>query len=173
MSTVNSLFTRKEWDRLPEGYPAQLIEGCLVKQPAPTYGHQRIQSRLMQRLLALAGPDLVLTAPTDVLVDEINVFQPDIVVLRSPPGLQEHYVGVPLLAFEIHSPGSRTRDRDFKTRRLLGLGVQEVWLVDPDARTVEVVDVSGSRPAQGDQVARSDALAGFEVVPAALFGDAP
>jgi Uma2 family endonuclease len=168
---VESLFTRKDWDRLPEGYPAQLIDGCLVKQPAPTYGHQRVQTHLIALLLEHVDKRLVLAAPADVLVDEINVFQPDIVVLRSPPKLTESYVGVPLVAFEIYSPSSRERDRGFKTRRLLGRGVREVWLIDPDEETIEVVDVDRSRLHRADDVATSYAVRGFEITPDELFGE--
>ena len=36
---MTALFTRAQYDQLPEGFPAQLIEGDLVRDPAPTYGN--------------------------------------------------------------------------------------------------------------------------------------
>ena len=38
MRPVSTLFTRADYDRLPEGFPAQLIHGWLVRDPAPSYG---------------------------------------------------------------------------------------------------------------------------------------
>ena len=127
-------FTRVDWERLPEGFPAQLIQGQLVKEPAPTYGHQRLGARIRFALLSLLGPDRVPDTPADVLVDDVNVYQPDVVVLRAPADDASHYVGVPLLAVEVLSRSTRKRDRDVKAERLLVLGVEEVWLVDPERR---------------------------------------
>ncbi len=166
---MTTLFTRAQYEALPEGYPAQLIDGFLVKEPSPTYGHQRTQSRILKALHALLPTDLVIAAPADVLVDELNVFQPDIVVLAEPPPLEHHYVGVPRLAFEVLS-STRTRDREFKARRLLGIGVAEVWLVDPEQKAIEVVDLNGVRLAEAGETALSHALRGFELVPDELFG---
>ena len=94
-------FTQVDWERLPEGFPAQLIQGQLVKEPAPTYRHQRLAARVRFALLSLLGPDRVPDTPSDVAVDHENVFQPDVVVLRAPADDASHYVGVPLLAVEV------------------------------------------------------------------------
>ena len=135
---MSDVFTLHDWERLPEGFPAQLIEGQLVKEPSPTYGHQRTGARIRHALATLVGPDRVPDTPADVLVDDQNVYQPDIVVLARPVDDATPFVGVPLLAVEVLSPSTRRRDRSVKAGRLLGLGVGEVWLVDPDARAIEV-----------------------------------
>ncbi len=59
---MSPTFTRADYDRLPEGFPAQLIEGFLVKQPAPTYGHQALVLELALKLVARVGRPLVVTA---------------------------------------------------------------------------------------------------------------
>lgn len=97
-------FTRRDYDRLPEGFPAQLVNGWLVKEPSPTYGHQWIALRLYRWLVALAGETLVVAAPIDVGVDDRNVFQPDVVVLHRVPRLDRSDVGIPRLAVEILAP---------------------------------------------------------------------
>ena len=112
METMTPLFTRQDYDLLPEGFPAQLIEGFLVKSPAPTYGHQRFAARIRQQLVALVGPDRVPDSPADVSLDDWNVYQPDIVVLDETPEDKTNYVGTPLLAVEVLSPSSEGYDRE-------------------------------------------------------------
>ncbi len=162
-------YTRADYDRLPEGFPAQLIDGFLVKEPAPTYGHGRIAARIRAQLVALVGPDLVPDTPADVAIDEHNVFQPDVVLLREPVPDEARDVGVPLLAVEVHSPSTRGLDRGIKAERLLEIGVEEVWLVEPATKTIEVRTLAGRTIARGSEPAVSNALPGFRLVPAALF----
>ena len=169
MRAVSTRFTRADYNRLPEGFPAQLVEGMLIKEAAPTYGHQCFLSRLHAALVALVGPERAVPAPSDVGIDEWNVYQPDILVLKKPPSFEVRDVGIPLLAIEVLSPSTARRDRGVKRRRLLGAGVEEVWIVDPVAKTVEVHDRTGCRSASGDETLASSAVPGFLIVPARLF----
>ena len=166
---MQALFTASDFARLPEGFPAQLIEGCLVKDTAPTYGHQRIQSRLHAILVRSVHPDLALTAPVDVVLGEHDVYQPDLVVLRKAPPRTQSDVGIPLLAIEVLSPSTRRRDREVKTKHLLAAGVAEVWLVDPDGEVVELHTLGGVRIARGQASLASRVVPGFTVVPDELF----
>ena len=77
--------------------------------------------------------------------------------------------GAPTLAVEILSPSTARRDRDVKRRRYLEAGVEEVWLVDPAAKTVEVHRADCAMATDGEEAARSIAIPGFEIVPAAFF----
>jgi Uma2 family endonuclease len=169
MRVAEPLFTRADYDRLPEGFPAQLVAGRLVREPAPTYGHSRIGSQLHAQLVALVGAARALHAPADVGIDRFNVFQPDLLVLRDLPPDDVHDVGIPLLAVEILSPSTARRDRRAKLHRYLAAGVAEVWIVDPEGKTVEVFDANGRRAAAADETIASRALPGFEIVPSALF----
>jgi len=162
-------YTRANYDRLPEGFPAQLIEGCLVKEPSPTCRHQRLETRILMQLVALVGPDRALPVPADVGLDEHNVYQPDVVVLRQIPDDASSDVGIPLLAVEVFSLTSRRRDREVKTGHLLAAGVEEVWLVDGDLDTLEVHRPDGVETARGETGLRSRALPGFLLVPEELF----
>ncbi len=167
--STTGAYTRADYDRLPEGFPAQLVNGWLVKEPAPTYGHQGAAGRLYRRLCEIVGEGHAFIAPVDVPIDEFNVYQPDVVVHREKVSWARRHAGIPLLAIEVLSPTSARRDRARKTPQLLEAGVGEVWLVDPDARTVEVVDRDGRRSASGDEPIASRVVAGFEVVPRVLF----
>ncbi len=169
MQAMHDLFTKSDYDLLPEGFPAQLIDGMLVRDPAPTYGHQNVQMRLLRLLMPLLDPDLLVASPVDVLVDDHNVFQPDIAVLAAAPAREAHYVGTPRIAFEILSPATARHDRDRKTPRLIEIGVEEVWLVDPRTRWVERHTSQGVRRVEGEDSISSDAVAGFELTPDLLF----
>ncbi len=167
--TMTVLFTRKDFEALPEDLHVQLLDGVLVKEPRPAFGHQRIQSRILSVLMSLVGPDNVQAASAGVLIDELNVFEPDIVVIDELPDDEAQYVGVPRIVFEILSPWSRDRDRNVKTRRYLGLGVKEVWLVDAQDESIEVVDFDGGRVSTGDEPARSQVVQGLELIPSTLL----
>jgi len=171
MTTVSAPYTRREYDLLPEGFPAQLVRGCLVREPAPTVRHQCLVGRLRDALTACVEPDLVVVAPTDVVVDDLNVFQPDVVVVRELPPLDQSNVGIPQLAFEVLSPSSAERDRDVKRVLLLEAGVEEVWLLDPATKTIEVWWPHAMRRFTGSQPAGSRSLPAFRLVPARIFGE--
>ncbi len=167
---MSTAFTRVDYDRLPEGFPAQLVEGLLVKQPAPTYGHQALVMEIVSSLLSLVAKGKVVTAPSDVVLDDRNVYQPDVLVLRDIPPSHARDVGIPLLALEVLSPSTARRDRKVKRRHLLEAGVAEVWIVDPETRTVERDDAGGHRVAAGGETLSSSVVPGFALTPATLFG---
>jgi len=172
---TTTAYTRDQYDLLPVGFPAQLVEGHLVREPAPTFGHQRLALTIAGQLKRLVGPHRLAIAPVDVAVDEWNVYQPDVVVFREPVADDASGVdaGVPLLVVEILSPSTADRDRRVKRTRLLDIGVEEVWLVDSPSRTIEVYDLRRYRDlprrATGAQSIGSDAVAGFELVPGVIF----
>lgn len=66
---MRSLFTRKDYDLLPEGFPAQRIEGFLLRSPAPTYGHQGVVNRLLAALFEHVPVNYVHPSPLDVILD--------------------------------------------------------------------------------------------------------
>ena len=169
MTLVDAVFTRSDYMQLPEGFPAQLVEGCLVRQPAPSFGHQHLVGMLYRALAERLGARRVGLAPLDIALDELNVYQPDIVVFADDILPSTRSLPVPVLAIEVLSPSTARRDRGVKTRRLLAAGVREVWLVDADTETLEVRTTAGTRVERGDRPVRSRVVSGFELVPAELF----
>ncbi|MFV1957835.1 MAG: Uma2 family endonuclease [Planctomycetota bacterium] len=130
MEAMTSLFTRALYDRLPEGFPAELVDGALVREPAPTGAHQTIVGAVFLALAPLAGLRRTFLSPIDVGLDDLNVLQPDLAVYAAPPPLDRHDLGVPSVVFEVLSPSTREFDRDVKAGKYLRAGVREVWLVD-------------------------------------------
>ena len=169
MRVMQAHFTLTDWMRLPEGFPAQLIDGCLVREPAPTWEHQSLAGRIYRRLVDSQGEQRVAIAPSDVVLDRLNVMQPDVCVLRCEPALDSHDVGIPIAAFEVLSPSTRKRDRTVKATKLLAAGVEEVWLVDPVHRTIKVLSTRESIVYRDAETAKSSVLEDFTLVPESLF----
>ena len=100
----------------------------------------------MQRQFVSDDLGLVLDAPIDVRLTPDNVLIPDVMFIARD---RLHIIGPkaidapPDLVVEILSPG--TRQRDLATKRTLyaRFGVQEYWIVDPDARSVTVLTLAG------------------------------
>ena len=164
-------FTRRDYMRLPEGFPAQLVEGELIRHPPAELPHAVITSRLLFRFGATVGQDRILPGPFDLFIDEENVYQPDLLVfdreLRVGP--EDREVEKPALVAEVLSPSTARIDKEIKTRRYLAWGVREVWLVDPEAGTVEIRGPDGPRMPEPDGVARSAAVDGLAVDLTLLF----
>jgi Uma2 family endonuclease len=171
--------TRADYERLPEGVAAQLIEGVLVMTPAPTAWHERLVVRFLGLLATHFGPaweDRVLGSRVEIVAgdppDE-EIIQPDVLVLpegtkatgrawRSP---------TPVLVAEILSPSTARYDRGAKLRIYASAGVREAWLLDPAAETIEVRDlVQEARHlyARGE-AAESRAVPGLRVDVTAFF----
>jgi Uma2 family endonuclease len=137
-SVRESRFTILDYERLPEGFPCELIEGAFVKQPSPTPKHQNVIMRLTVLAANGIGTDRVVGAPLDVVLDDFSVLQPDVALWLSAPDWSERWVPTPAVVVEVLSPSTTQRDREQKTRLYLEGGVAEVWLVDPDSGAIEV-----------------------------------
>lgn len=139
-------WTYAEFARLPsEGSTRyEVIAGELVVTPAPSLRHQRISADLVTWLNGFVREhDLgeVFAAPVDILFAEDDYVEPDLVFVRNDHRdyLTDRGIeGPPDLVVEILSPSTADRDRGIKLERYRHFGVPEYWVVDPDARTIEV-----------------------------------
>ncbi len=168
-TTLATPFAQADYRRLPEGFPAELLEGQLVKQPTRTPYHQRLVLRFATRLVAAVGDRRVLVSPVDVWIDDRNVLQPDVLVLDEACDREMLEVPVPLLVIEVLSPSTARRDRDVKTDIYLRAGVREVWLVDPDSRSIEVRTDAGRRVVPPTGGIATPLVPGLEIVVEELF----
>jgi Uma2 family endonuclease len=69
------------------------------------------------------------------------VLQPDILFVsneRIHIVTEDNVQGGPDLVIEILSPGTEERDRTFKRSLYARHGVREMWMVSPEAKTVEI-----------------------------------
>ena len=167
-TTTDARFTVDDYMALPEGFPAQLIEGGFVKEPAPTWRHQGVVIRLVTRLCAVAGEHRVLVSPADLILDRWNVLQPDVLVFAEDISGEDargaRAKGVlPVLVAEVLSPGTQDRDRGVKCAAYLRAGIAEVWIVDPDAGEIEIRTLTGTTRHLAADEAVSQVVPGFRV----------
>ena len=133
----------------PEDERWEIIDGVAHNMvPAPSLKHQKISMNL-SIVLGTALRNSTCTpfhAPTDVVLSEENVVEPDVFVVCDPTKMTERCVrGAPDLVFEIISPSSTKKDRWDKRRLYERFGVKEYVLIDPDGPCVErfLLDESG------------------------------
>lgn len=139
------LLTVEDYRNLPETGPRyQLIEGYLYMAPAPNRYHQHISSNLELILgiyLKKNPIGLAYHAPFDVVLDEYDVFQPDILfVSKARYGIltDAGVEGAPDLIVEILSPKTATLDFVNKKKQYVLAGVAELWIIDPKKRLIEI-----------------------------------
>jgi Uma2 family endonuclease len=84
------------------------------------------------------APYCVRLFPAADLSDD-TVLQPDLSVICDPSKIDERGCnGAPDLIIEILSPSTSSKDKLIKFNLYLEAGVREYWVVDPEARLVEV-----------------------------------
>lgn len=152
MSTPATKLTYHDYQLLPDdGKRYEIIDGDLYMTPAPVTRHQIIAMRLSHALMTYLETHpvgIVLAAPCDVLLSDVDILQPDLlVVLKNGTAriTDKNVQGPPDLVIEILSPGTAGRDRDLKRKRYEHFGVREYWLVDPDQNTVEILRLEHNR----------------------------
>ena len=123
----------------------EVWEGVLHMAPQPTSDHQGIGSDLLPVLAALVMPRgwrvRYETSLYDPVQGENNYRVPDLVVV-DPARLSKRGVeGRAELVVEILSPNDESRAKlPFYARH----GVQEVWLIEPTARAIEIYTLRGA-----------------------------
>jgi Uma2 family endonuclease len=152
MSRRHAALTYRDYATLPDdGRRYEIHDGELSVTPAPSPQHQRCAANLFRVLdthVRARGLGEVLFAPLDVILSDTAIVQPDLVYLASNrlgSISQRGIEGPPTLAVEILSPSTTTIDRDTKHRLYARHGVPYFWLVDPDARVIEVHRLEADR----------------------------
>jgi len=160
----------------------ELWDGELIMSPAPSFFHQKIVDRFHDLLKGWVRRQRLGEtgmAPLDMVLTNRRVMQPDVVFISNSrlEIIKEAVMGPADLVAEVLSPGSRRRDRIDKRDLYEQHGVREYWLIDPEAKTVEVLYLeTGSYQLVGrwnpGESARSRLLKGFEISVSALFDEA-
>jgi Uma2 family endonuclease len=138
-------FNYQDYLQLPEDKRYEILEGELYGVPAPNTRHQRLIKRIMTALIRQTeekGLGEVFVALYDVVFSDENIAQPDILFVRKERMAiigEANLPGSPDLVVEILSPGTRKKGLAIKRKIYARFGVQEYWIVDPEANIVEVL----------------------------------
>ncbi|MGH7581437.1 MAG: Uma2 family endonuclease [Gemmatimonadales bacterium] len=131
--------------RLPDdGNRYEVVYGELLVTPAPGLWHQRLVLRLAGALQdylgSHPGSGVAFTSPADISWGPDVLLQPDVFVV--PVGqartLEWSAIRDLLLVAEVLSPSNPRHDRFTKRRRYQEARVPLYWIIDGDARQVEV-----------------------------------
>jgi Uma2 family endonuclease len=142
--------TARRWTRdavlaLPDdGQRYELLDGELLVSPSPRGAHQRA----LLELALLLGPwvraqrvGALALSPADLDFGGGQLLQPDLFVGAMRNGqepVEWEDFGVPILVIEVLSSATARYDRVVKRRWYQRAGVPAYWVVDLDARIVEV-----------------------------------
>jgi Uma2 family endonuclease len=131
----------------------ELFNGELIEMPPESGLNAEIATFLLLRFALLVGHRRVRGQGLELEVrGEPKNRYPDLTILR-----EEHIqqlakrntirlsMAPPLLVMEVVSPGEIQRERDYIAKRLQyqDLGVPEYWIVDPQTRTVLILELIG------------------------------
>ena len=167
MTTVRVVLTYEDYVALPnDGRRYEIHDGELSVTPAPTFRHQQILTRLLRTLCAhVEANDLgeVVPAPITVVLADTSIVEPDIVyIAKDRMGIvsaRGTIDGAPTLAVEIVSPSTARRDRQTKRQLFERYGVPYFWIVDPDARALDVYREVGEAYASAERFSGAELVA--------------
>ena len=140
--------TYEDYLNTPEGERYELLDGELVRHLSPPLVHQRTLMDLAAPIYTFVEQHVlgdVFMRPFDVVLwedGEADVVEPDILFIsteRQHILTEANVQGAPDLVVEVLSPSTEGRDKGYKRELYARHGVGEYWLVDPDARSIEVL----------------------------------
>jgi Uma2 family endonuclease len=155
MSTATRMTAEEYFAISVEGDRTELIDGVMIVDE-PRLEHVFVQGKVFTALTnwaeSAAGRGLAFL-PADVVVDEHNVFGPDVLWLREervPDPPEGRLPGLPDLAVEVRSPSTWRYNLGKKKLAYERSGLPELWLVDNVAKTVLVFRRSNDKQADFD-----------------------
>ncbi len=143
--------TLEEWADLPEDEEGELVDGRLEEEEVPSVLHEVVVMWLATTLYAWIVPrgGWVLGSEVKYAVRKKTGRKPDVAVYfpgRRPDG-KNLALNPPDIAIEVVSPRARDRRRDRvdKARDYAAFGVRVYVLVDPEARSLEALELVKGR----------------------------
>ena len=126
-----------------DGKRYETVYGELLVSPSPRELHQRVLGRLFLELglyLRTVPAGALYTSPADISWGPDILVQPDLFVvdLLEARTAEWNKMQTLLLAIEVLSPSTSRHDRFTKRRLYQSVGIPLYWVVDAEARLVEV-----------------------------------
>ncbi|MFA5354316.1 MAG: Uma2 family endonuclease [Thermodesulfovibrionales bacterium] len=134
-------YTYQDYCGWPDEERWEIIDGVAYNMsPAPTVKHQRIVGQLLRKAadgFEARGCSLFI-APTDVVLDDFNVVQPDVFVVCDKNKITEKNIqGAPDLIVEVISPSTGVKDKRGKRNLYEKVGVKDYIIIFPEEEMVE------------------------------------
>lgn len=131
---------RMSWEaylRLPEKPKAEYVDGEVVVTPPVTVAHG-IATVAVGQALSAALPRLIVVGEVGLALPRNRLRAPDLMVVERRP--ETTWVAdAPVLVVEVLSPSTRLEDLVRKSTEYAEGGVGQYWVVDPEARVIEVL----------------------------------
>jgi Uma2 family endonuclease len=177
---TRALLTYSDYAALPDdGRRYELHHGELSVTPAPGTRHQRaivFLITLLNEHVRSRGLGEVFVAPTDCILSNVTVVQPDVfyiaadrLTIISERGIE----GAPTLVVEVLSPSTAHLDRGRKMKLYAEHNVLYYWIVDPESRSIEAYALAGAEYARTGRVTSEPSalppLSDLTIHPAALW----
>ncbi|HXT97573.1 MAG TPA: Uma2 family endonuclease [Polyangia bacterium] len=166
-----------EFLSLPESnQKAELVDGEVIVSPSPSYWHQEVLARIVGALREWArghtDPCTVAQAPLEVRFGSGRILQPDAMVFfaRIPRDQAGPIDRIPEICIEVLS-SDRAYDRITKRLLYAAAGVQEYWVVDPNAFVERWTGPSLTREELLRDALTTERLPGFSLDLPRLFAD--
>jgi Uma2 family endonuclease len=179
---ATTLLTSDQFLALPEEYDQhgnrikdELIGGEVVKMAFPSLPHDFIKNRINRILTRYldSRPELGLLSMVEIgtLVSNCDAFAPDVCIstLERLSTLERIFPGAPEIAIEVVSPSDTAKHLKRKVDAHLAGGAQSVWIVFPEARSVQVFRRDSLNELKPDQAIEDPLLPGFSSPVSAFF----
>jgi Uma2 family endonuclease len=152
MATTSKIVTYEEWLRLPEVEGVEeVVNGEIRKMPPNKWNHTRVVEALARQLRARLDPEAihVVTSVFGLVIrrEPLALRVPDLAVFYADRIVEEggYIHSAPELVVEVLSPANTRSERAEKLQDYESLGVPEVWVVSPEAQTVEILLLQDGR----------------------------
>jgi Uma2 family endonuclease len=163
MATIPELTTAEEFETIcQEIGPCELVRGEVIKLSPGGLSHSEFSvnvAYLLKQWAKASGRGRVIGCEAGIIVE----VGPDTV----------RGADAAFISFEILGKGQGWRDMVEKAGEYLRMGVDRVWVIDPDSESVHVFqsDAEPSRLNASDELADATVLPGFACKVADIFSD--
>lgn len=164
---------------LPDGHRYELVKGVLLTMPLSGAEHGLTTMKvsfILTTYVTANSLGFVFAAETGFKLerDPDTVLAPDFAFIRKDravPRSVGYLEMAPDLAVEVISSNKSRRRAERKAAQWLTFGVQSVWLVSCQDRTVEVISATGARKVftESEELIDENVLSGFRTRVAEIF----
>jgi len=166
-SPLIKTYTLEEFWELPDPSDRsklELIAGVLYMTPPPEQTHdtsvERLNRLITKDLIATDDKGSLYVPRAAIWTSKRTYLEPDLFYVSAElkARLDPKRRTTADLVVEVISPGSAMYDRNTKKDTYAALGVRELWLVDDQAETIEVLKLAGKRYDEGRTFAGDDVI---------------